>query len=492
MLDFTEFDPAAYRVRFVDSRARRVPALWELATRAGKRCAVLGVPGTYPPDRDVEMMISGFDTPVTTSIDPSFVWPPSWRKKLATLAGTFPLTPVQELRIGRGWHRHAWNALRESIDGKVRVAEIVMRELQPDLFILVFGESDTICHHFWQFSDPESPRAPRGGDPKLAQAIQDIVIRLDRALEYLHALVGGDVATLVVSDHGFGGAGVRAVYINRYLEQQGFLHFKARRSGTGTIGALSSLAAQSLPRVWQQWFFRRLAGTLVPWVESKRRFQGIDWDRTVGYSEELNYAPSVRINLRDREGRGVVDPAGYDIVREELREALLAWEDPVHSVQVVDHVWYREELFEGSALTRAPDILLELNTPGGYSFTVRPSAGMPGAAQETLNRTDLKGEKGKGMSGSHRREGVLIAQGQAIPEGIHDERVTAEQVAAMALHGLDVESPPWIAPYPHWFADPQTVHSAPASGQERGAVVDGDRALEWERARRLRELGYLG
>jgi predicted AlkP superfamily phosphohydrolase/phosphomutase len=492
MLDFTELDPASYRIRFIDSRAREVPAIWELATRAGKRCTVLGVPGTYPPDRAVEMMISGFDTPVTTSIDPSFVWPPSWRKKLSALVETFPLTPVQELRIGKGWHRQAWNALRESIDGKVKVAEFILREVRPDLFVIVFGESDTVCHHFWQFADPSSPRASADADPELAEAIQDIIIRLDRALEYLHAVGENDPLTLVVSDHGFGGAGVQALYINRYLEQHGLLQFKKGKQSGGSIGELSGRLAQLLPRVWQQWFFRRLSGTLIPWVESRRRFQGIDWARTVGYSEELNYAPSVRINLRGREGKGVVDPSEYHDVRETVRQALLQWEDPVHPGRVVNHVWYREELLQGPAHTKAPDLLLELNAPGGYSFMVLPSAGMPGKAQETLNSERLSGAKGRGMNGSHRREGILIAHGSGIRAGISDELISAEQVAALALNGLGVDLPPWIASPPAWPVDYQERHAPQGAAGKRGEAVTGDRALEWERSRRLRELGYLG
>jgi predicted AlkP superfamily phosphohydrolase/phosphomutase len=492
MLDFTELDPRSYRIRFIDSRAREVPSIWELATRVGRRCAVLGVPGTYPPDRNVEMMISGFDTPVTTSIDPSFVWPPRWHKRLSNHVGLFPLTPVQELRIGRGWHRQAWNALQESIEGKVRVAEFVLRDVKPDLFVLVFGESDTVCHHFWQFADPASPRASEDVDPELSKAIQDIVIRLDRALEHLHAVAGNDVLTLVVSDHGFGGAGVEAVFVNRYLERLGFLQFKKRRRRIHPIGELSIRAAQVLPRDWQQWFFRRLSGTLIPWTESRRRFQGINWERTVGYSEELNYAPSVRLNLRGREGKGVVDPAEYHDVRHRIREALLAWQDPVHGDRVVNQVWYREELLRGPALSKAPDLLLELRAPGGYSYIVLPSGGMPGRAQERLEGEGLSGAKGRGMNGSHRREGILIARGPGIRGGIRDGLISAEQVAALALLGLGVDIPAWIAPPPPWLPNYQRGDIPAGPAEKRGDLATGDRALEWERARRLRGLGYLG
>lgn len=478
MLDFTTFDPATYTVRFTDSTSRRVPTVWELAHGAGRCCAVLGVPGTFPPD-DIDLMISGFDTPVTTSIEPSFVHPPAWRGKLAAVGG-FPLTPVQELRIGAGWHRAAWRALRESIEGKVRVAQMVVRDLKPELFVMVFGESDTVCHHFWPFADSASPRRVAGADEGLADTIADVYSRLDRAaariVESAHPSM-----VIIASDHGFGGAGVEGIHLNRYLASCGFLRFRP-----GPLPALPlHRAAGLLPRRAQQSVFRR-ARRLVGAVESRRRLGGIRLSATTAYSEELPYAPAVRINLQGREGRGTVAPAHYEQVRDDVAAALLAWRDS-SGAPVVARVWRREELDSGPAVSSMPDLALDLAVHGGYTYVVRPSGGSSGPIVTKLDPLRLGG-KGLGMGGTHRREGVLLAWGEGVRPGPILDSVGAHQVAAAVMAALGVATPSSMAAPPP--ALPQPLRSGALTSMTERAET-GSEPWEWERMKRLRGLGYI-
>src|SRR5262252_521423 len=69
VFDFTERVPGTYRVRFVNGSHRRVPALWSHLAACGKRVVVLTVPATYPPEPVPGVMVSGFDSPLTTAID---------------------------------------------------------------------------------------------------------------------------------------------------------------------------------------------------------------------------------------------------------------------------------------------------------------------------------------------------------------------------------------------------------------------------------------
>ena len=70
-----ERDPGTYRVRFVNGSRRRAAALWSRYTAAGLRSTVLTVPGTYPPEAIDGVMVSGWDSPLTTAVDGSFVSP---------------------------------------------------------------------------------------------------------------------------------------------------------------------------------------------------------------------------------------------------------------------------------------------------------------------------------------------------------------------------------------------------------------------------------
>lgn len=75
IFDFTRRKFGTYEVEFVNSTYRRGRSLFRIASEAGKRVGVIGVPATYPPEKVNGFLISGFDAPVATGIDPSFVYP---------------------------------------------------------------------------------------------------------------------------------------------------------------------------------------------------------------------------------------------------------------------------------------------------------------------------------------------------------------------------------------------------------------------------------
>jgi predicted AlkP superfamily phosphohydrolase/phosphomutase len=368
----------------------------------------------------------------------------------------------------------------------VRIAEFVLRELQPDLLVMVFGESDTVCHHFWPFADPRSPRAGRGSVPDLSGVIADVYSRLDGALSRIVARAKAPALVMVVSDHGFGGAGVDALCLNRFLALNGFLQFAGRRIPSPRVSA-AVRAAALLPRGAQQWLFRRARG-LVSAMESRRRVGGIRWDATIAYSEELPYAPAVRINLRGREGRGVVDGGEYDRVRDEVSAALLSWRHADNGDPIVSRVWRREDLVQGPAAAHMPDLLLDLHTPGGYTYVVRPSGGHDGPVEERLDRTKL-GAKGTGMGGTHRREGILVAQGAGVHPGRIAEPVEAHRVAGSVLAALGVSVPPLVGQPPDGLPRPTFRDRDDGASAQ---VETGDEPWEWTRMERLKGLGYLG
>ena len=63
--NFQERAPQSYNMRFINARARRGKALWNILSEAGKQVIVVGVPCTYPPEPVNGVLISGFDCPST-------------------------------------------------------------------------------------------------------------------------------------------------------------------------------------------------------------------------------------------------------------------------------------------------------------------------------------------------------------------------------------------------------------------------------------------
>lgn len=415
IFDFTRRERGAYAVRFVNATFRKAPTIWRLLSDAGMRVCSLGIPGNYPPEPVNGYTLSGFDTPVTTRADASFAFPPSFATEVEG-AGGFPFADFQEFSIDPGWHRRALAAMQDAIERKARLAVSLLRREPFDCFMLMFGESDTAAHHFWSLHDPASPRFDRALRTELGDGLRQVYRQLDAALGELVAAAKAE-HVLIVSDHGFGGVGDRAIRINRWLAAHGYLGWTENSMGSRWAGRARAAAVRCIPQRMQAPLFRLANGRLAGSVESRVRFGGIDWTRTRAFSEELNYNPSIWLNLIGRDAAGIVAASDRDRVRSELSAALLQWRDPFSGEAVVRRVWQREELYTGECVEDSPDLILDLATPGGYSYMCLPSLGSDGPALERLDDSDLRGGKLSGMSGSHRREGIFLLSGDGVSSG---------------------------------------------------------------------------
>jgi len=459
IFDFTEMRDGEYGIRFVNQTHRRAPALWNILDKAGKRSCVLGVPGTYPPEALNGLMVSGFDSPVATGIDRSFVYPPErypavreWR-----------FADFQEHRIGPGWHGKALAALRTGIAAKTAMAEALLRDEAWDFFMMVYGEADTASHHFWLFHDDQSPRHRPGFEDAIRHIYQD----LDRAVGKLVAAAGDDVVVAVVSDHGFGGAGTGVVHLNNWLADHGYLGWKAG----GGASLLKRGALALTPEGWRGALFRRFAG-MAARAESQARFGPIDWGRTTAWSEELNYFPTLRLNVAGREPQGQVAAADYDAVVAELCAALESWD-------AVERAWPRAALYEGPEVHRAPDIILELALEGGYSHScLRSTPGVPSFRR--IRDDEMLGGKERGMNGTHRDRGILFLSEATRATAPSLADIAPTVLAVLGVPGPDLDGCPLLG----------SAHGR-VNASAGGAPQDYTSEEEAVVAARMRALGYF-
>jgi len=420
--DFTKFRPNSYEVRFINARHRKRPTFFRILSEAGYRVAMIGVPTTYPPEPLNGVVISGFDSPVTTSMDPSFVYPKSIFFELKKQFGAFHNTGFQETRIGSDWHYKALKKMQHNLQKRLQISLYLLNKGGWDCFMTLFGQTDTVSHHFWAFHDSNSPRYVPTATAYLGDAINSIYQQADQALGELIKAAGEEVPVLVLSDHGFGGAGDRVLYLNQWLSQQGFLSFKKLSFNNRFFKMLRIKTAEYLPAKFQQQLFRRFGSFLVGAVESCSRFGNIDWSRTKVFSDELNYFPRFFINQKSRFPQGIVQPGReYEKVCEDLKEALLKWKDPsikdLDATSVVEKVQRPEVVYSGAYLEEAPDLIPVLALPDGYSYTcLTSSAEKTGEIIRKIKPQEYLGAKGHGMNGSHRQDGIVLFNNFGFPQ----------------------------------------------------------------------------
>lgn len=483
-LDFTRREPGTHQLSFLDARCRTVPTLHRLLSDRGHRVASIAVPTTYPPEELDGLVIAGFDSPVATRAEsrhcaPAAAWPELRRRFGGLRFADFP-----ERGIGPGWHQRALASLLREIARKEALCLHLLEREPWELFMVVFGESDTAAHHFWMFHDPGSPRHAAGmdlpGSGALAGALLRVYERLDEALGRLSA--HGDLVA-VVSDHGFGGANDVALYLNRFLEAEGWLAFRPGR-GAERGGDVLHHAALAIPGVER--VVRRVPATWVSRAETRARYGPIDFSRTRAWSDEMNYAATVHLGVRGRDPGGTIENVPLAIA--DLSRRLLSWRADGRLVVGRVHV----DPYEGA--TGAPDLVLDLATTpgadgaGAYSYTLLPSTRVAaGTTWRKLEREEHVGGKGLGMNGAHRQHGVLAITGAPGPVG----EVTAcvADVAPTLLHALGHAVPAHV----QGVVLGRAAEAVPVSSEPAANPLPVVRApADARRLRsRLRALGYL-
>ncbi len=492
MFDFTELVRGSYRIRFLNASHRRMPSLWSILGSSGLRVGVMGIPATYPPEKLNGFMISGFDSPVAGSIDASFVYPPGLYDTIRKICPDYAISYGLEHFMDEGWYEDTGRKLLKSIDVKSRAALHLYRTEPWDCFMLLLSETDTAAHHFWKFHDHSSPRYEQHA--KLGPILSDVYCRADAVIGAFLDNLWENTTVVLVSDHGFGGAGVIAVSINRRLAEHGFLSRLPRSPVQRCVAAARKTALRFLPQSIQEAVFRSPLRGLAQRVESHSRFSGTDWPSTKAFSEELNYFPSIHINLQGREPCGTVAGSDYERVREEIIALMTGWKD-LQGRSIVRRAWRREEVYRGPCAERAPDILLDMNTHGGYSYLCLSADHLPGDEAVAAFRPDeLQGSRALSMSGSHRRDGVFLCAGSNVsrtglmPEGASIQDVCPSALRFFGLPRNEEMDGSCIQGFPAAEAalsGPGPKRSQPA--QDRPYTDEQERAV----AERLRNLGYI-
>ncbi len=470
-----------YGMRFVSARDRCAPSIWQRLANAGLRVCVYNLPASFPPERlPGGVFLSGFDTPVTTAIDPSFVHPRSLHRELTHRFGPLVISDLNEARIGPDWHERALEVLTRDVRRRAAIALHLLERAPWDVFFVLFGESDTAGHHFWMFSDPSSPRHRPS---RLADGLLRVYREIDRALGELIDRLAPHATTLVLSDHGMGGAGTRAASLNRFLEQAGLLRFAPRSAGSSVSEVARRAALQLLPARLQGWLVRGPGAAVARRLEAASRFAGVHWEGTAAFSEELNYFPSVWLNVAGRDPRGVVPAEDYDATVRRVIAALEGWRDPATGAAMVASARSRTELYgDAPAVERAPDVIVDLALESGYSTTLLRCGGRPGPAVWRLEEAEYQGAKGSGMNGTHRPYGIYCWNGEGIQPGVGPD-VPLAQLGAEVLERFGL--PRHVRPP----ASDARRRDLAASGSAPGEIYGAQESAVLES--RLRALGYL-
>ncbi|WP_255191866.1 alkaline phosphatase family protein [Natronobeatus ordinarius] len=270
--------------------------VWDRVTDEGRRATVLNVPVTFPPQRNVTRMVSGFLSPGLERA----AYPDDVREYLESIDYRIDVDP----KLGHEEDKADFiEDAHATLDARFEAFSHYLAEDDWDLFFGVFMTTDRVNHFL--FEDYER-------DGEYREEFLDFYRKLDDYIGRIRDSLPDDVTLIVASDHGFTSLDYE-VHCNEWLREEGWLSFQ-----TDEPQELGDIA-----------------------------------DETRAYS----FIPGrFYLNLEGREPRGSVTEEEYDDVREELKGMLEELEGP-NGKPVVERVVEKEDAFRGDHDEIAPDLV---------------------------------------------------------------------------------------------------------------------------------------
>ncbi len=292
---FQDREVGSYETYVPMGRDVQTDRLWDRVHDAGRDATVMNVVVTFPPQRNVQRMVSGFLSP---GVEKSAT-PDDFRDHLQSIDYRIDV----DASLGHDDRDAFVEDAYDTLDARRRAFERYIEADDWDLFFGVFMATDRVNHFL--FRDYEE-----GGEYE--EEFLEFYARVDEYVGEIREALPDDVTLVVASDHGFTSIDYE-FYANEWLHQEGWLSYKE-----DDHESLADIASETT------------AYSLIP-----GRFY---------------------LNLEGREPRGSVPETEYEERREKLASMIRNLEGP-NGESVVDRVVPKEEAFDGNHDDIAPDLV---------------------------------------------------------------------------------------------------------------------------------------
>jgi uncharacterized sulfatase len=293
---FQDREVGSYETYVPMGRDVQATRVWDRVEDEGRDATVMNVPVTFPPQRDVQRMVSGFLSP---GVDEA-AYPDELRDTLQGLDYRID----NNAKLGHDDDKTEFiEDAHATLDARFEAFSQYVERDDWDLLFGVFMTTDRVNHFL--FEDYER-------DGEYREEFLEFYRKVDEYLGRLREALPDDVTMAVASDHGFT-VQDHEVHFNEWLEQEGWLDF-----AEDDHESLADVAADTE------------AYAFIP-----GRFY---------------------INLEGREPRGGVAEDDYEAKRTELKKALETLEGP-DGRKVCERVVEKENAFRGAHDDIAPDLV---------------------------------------------------------------------------------------------------------------------------------------
>jgi len=471
IIDFERYDVRTNRLSFNSTRCLDgVRSIWEILGDKGFRVGSVNVPMTFPPTPINGFMISGFETP---SIDADFTYPRDLKDEILRRFPNYTYKTKWRRKAtgGEDLFRENLEYIKRSFHQGAELTRFCGDRYGWDVLMVVFKLVDNLQHKTWKYLDPRTrDRYPeRAG--LTAGCFDDLDVAIGELLDYAGR---HNAHVLMISDHGHGSLEGK-VQPNLLLHRWGYL---------GLRGSWSR-ACTRMQHQLDRWT-RRRKGKFAAGSFDLSRDLAVDFARTRAAVMHAGMNGFLYLNLQGRQETGIVQPADYEPLRDELRRRFLAETCTTpdgRTIRVFPEVHKPEELYGCSREHREwlPDLLL---VPAEALAVVR----------KIRARSAVSWLPERRMEGTHRVEGIFAAGGPGVARGA---RIASDLVntapTVLAMMGLNIPDDMDGRVIDDAFEQPLEAGTEPAA---QPAATTSDTPVyspdeEDTLSQRLRDLGYL-
>ena len=296
---FTDFKKDSYDLRFPNFHDLKKETFWDILGEQKKRCIIINQPSTYPARKIHGILISGF---VAIELSKA-VFPPSLQAPLERIGYEIDI----DTQKARENPESLWKDLASTLSARRKAFDLLWKE-DWDYFEFVITGTDRLHHFQWDAYEDENHM--------FHQNFLDYYSQVDRIIGEIvtsfRKLTDDDKGLYLLSDHGFGQI-EQEVYLNAWLEEQGYLRFN-----NPSPESVADLSPSSRAFV----------------MEPNR----------------------VYLNLKEKFPEGCVEPSESNALKEEISKKLEGLE--YKGKKVVRHVFDAEEIYFGPYLNEGPDLIV--------------------------------------------------------------------------------------------------------------------------------------
>jgi len=341
----------------------------------------------------------------------------------------------------------------------------------------------------WNFLFPADGRNNLSETEK---TIRNLIIeyyqKLDEIIGRIVSEIEGKANVIIMSDHGFGPLNGK-IHINKWLEDLGLLSYERMKIHTFRLKAK---VVPTFRQIVRKVDFLNLRKSLI-----SRKINGpgrmgaygfldcIDWSKTVAYAAS-NTESGIYINLAGREPHGIVTSTeDWENARDLIITRLKELKHPQTGEKMVSRIYKREDIYSGPYMDNAPDIIFYLKE-GEYIVDVQPTKYL------------IEQISWKTGTGTHRDEGIFIAYGKDVKNGLHIDGARMIDLAPTILNMMrlpipsDMEGKPLSGIFSNEFLKhnpPRYVEPPTHSDKEADEFYSDKESAQLQE--QLKGLGYL-